>query len=240
MKSERPVIHIVEHWALPPDAGRQHIAARGFDVRVHEPWRGGGLPGLIGVEAGVMIMGGPQMVSEHETWPYLADEFGFIEQAMRHDVPLIGVCLGSQMIAHVLGATVDYAADPQALSMGLYDTRATAGGTALLPERLMTLNGNAQGWSLPHGATLLATSDETIHRNQAFAYGDTVLALQFHPEVTPEILEIWKRDFGTLFGRPGTQSEAETDAGFARHDAALKVWYRGLLDRWFAQDSRLT
>ncbi len=233
------IIHIIEHWPLrEEDAGRRHLRAGGFDIRVHEPWKGDRLPALTGDEAGVMVMGGPQMVSEHEKWPYLADEFRLIEQAMEKAVPLVGICLGSQMIAHVLGATVKYAPD-DGLSMGFYETRATPAGNGFMPKTFMTLNGNAQGWDLPSGATLLARSDETVHPNQAFAYGDQVAALQFHPEVTRGILDQWQQEFGDAVGRPGSRSLAEQDAGFAAHDAALKDWYRGFLDSRF-QTQRAT
>ena len=228
------IIHVIEHWPVAePDAGRRHLIARGFDVRVHEPWKGGRLPVLTGLEAGVMVMGGPQMVSEHRKWRYLTAEFRLIEQAMQKSVPLVGICLGSQMIAHVLGATVRYAPD-DGLSMGFYETRATQAADSVLPPSLMTLNGNAQGWDLPAGATLLAASDETVHPNQAFAYGETTVALQFHPEVTRPILDQWQREFADAIGRPGSRSKAAQDEGFAEHDAALKAWYRGFLDGHFS------
>ena len=233
MSKRTKVIHVIEHWAIAePDAGRRHLIASGFDVRVHDPWRGEALPVLSGDEAGLMVMGGPQMVSEHEQWPYLADEFRLIEQAMKLDIPLIGICLGSQMIAHVLGATVRYA-DRGALSMGFYETRATDAAKGFLPETMMTLNGNAQGFDLPSGATLLATSDETVHPNQAFRHGDKVLALQFHPEVTRAILDQWQTEFADLVTRPGSRSIEEQNAGFAAHNARLKAWYQKTLDGWF-------
>ena len=227
------IIHVVEHWPIAePDAGRRHLMARGFDVRVHEPWKGGRLPVLTGDEVGVMVMGGPQMVSERHKWRYLSAEFRWIEQAMEKAVPLVGICLGSQMIAHVLGATVRYAPD-DGLSMGFYETKPTQAAAGFLPEALMTLNGNSQGFDLPAGAALLATSDETVHPNQAFSYAETTVALQFHPEVTRPILDQWQREFASSIGRPGSRSKAEQDAGFDAHDAALKAWYRGFLDARF-------
>ncbi|MEO1746063.1 MAG: type 1 glutamine amidotransferase [Pseudomonadota bacterium] len=223
-------VHVIEHHNWPTDAGQTHLASLGFDVRVHHVWRGEPLPTLTGDEAGVLTMGGPQMVSEHEKWPYLADEFRLIEDALKRDIPLVGVCLGSQIIAHVLGAPVTYADDPKAMSMGFYETRSL--DEAFMPTTLMTLNGNSQGWDLPTGATLLATSDQTIHPNQAFAYGDTVLALQFHPEVTPEIFDVWHGEFGHLVGRPGTQTRDEQLAGFERWQAEARTWYRQTLERY--------
>ncbi|MEL6921168.1 MAG: hypothetical protein AAFO77_09100 [Pseudomonadota bacterium] len=224
-------VHIIEHWDTPTDAGQTHLRESGFEVQVHHPWRGDRVPELTGEEAGVLVMGGPQMVSEHSQWPYLADEFRLIEKAMKRDVALIGVCLGSQMIAHVLGAHVRYVVDPDAMSMGFFETKSL--DLSFMPPKMMTLNGNAQGWELPHGAKLLATSKETVHPNQASAYGHNVLALQFHPEVTRDALAQWHTTFAHLIGRPGTQTVAEQMAGFERWQHGANAWYNNVLDRMF-------
>ncbi|MEM1376309.1 MAG: type 1 glutamine amidotransferase [Pseudomonadota bacterium] len=221
-------VHIIEHWDTPPDAGQIHLRGRCFDVRVHHPWKGETLLQLNGDEAGLLVMGGPQMVAEHETWPYLADEFRLIEKAMALDVPVIGVCLGSQMIAHVLGAEVRYGDDPEAISMGFFESKSI--DLNFMPAKMMTLNGNAQGWDLPYGAELLATSDETIHPNQVFSYGDNVLALQFHPEATRAALDNWHTTFAHLLERPGVQSLEEQLAGFDRWQGEATDWYLHLLD----------
>lgn len=226
-------LYVIDHWALAePDAGRRHLVARGHDVRVVEPWRGETLPDLTGGEAGLMVMGGPQMVTDLTAHPYLADECRLIEQAMAKNVPLVGICLGSQLVAHVLGADVGPHRDGLQC-FGYYQTRATDEADALFPERLVTLNGNTQHWSLPAGARLLAQGETDVAPNQAFSYGRTTIGLQFHPEVTRAILDQWQRDHGHVIGLPGTQSRAEQDAGFGRHDAALKAWYGGFLDTWF-------
>ena len=226
-------LYVVEHWEIAePDAGRRHLIARGHDVRVIEPWRGQALPDLTGDEAGVLVMGGPQHVTAIDDHPFLHDECRFIEQAMEKAVPLVGVCLGSQLIAHVLGATV--ANNPgDRMTMGYYDLDVTEAGRSFFPHNLKTLNGNRQSWSLPDGAVMLAHGAADLSPNQAFAYGDTTVGLQFHPEVTRTILDQWQRLFVASIGHSGAQTKAEQDAGFDRHDAALKQWYCGFLDRWF-------
>lgn len=222
---------VIEHWHLAePDFGRRHLAARGHDVRVVEPWRGETLPELTGDEAGVMLMGGPQYVTALDDAPYLADEMRFAERAMAMGIPLVGICLGSQMIAHVLGARVGFHPDGHA-TLGFYDLRPTAAGRAWFGDGMKVLAGNSQGWDMPSGVTPLAHGE--VFPNQAFLAGGTAIALQFHPEVTRPILDQWQREFAATVGRPGTRTVAEQDAGFAAHDAALKAWYADFLDRWF-------
>lgn len=227
-------IHVIEHWQIAePDAGRQHLIASGYDVRVINPWSGDQLPVLTGDEAGVMVMGGSQMVSEvsADTHPYMRDELRFVEDAMAKDVPLVGVCLGSQMIARVMGAKVDYHPDRK-LAIGYYNVEPTVAGRELgLSRELKVLNGNSQGWDLPRGAELLATSD-IPHPNQAFRHGNT-LALQFHPEVTRKILTQWQTEHEDYMRQPGAQGFEEQNAGFDAYDNALKAWYRRVLDGWF-------
>lgn len=164
----RKPLYIIEHWDhAEVDAGRQFLLDQGYDVRVIEPWRGETLPVLTGIEAGVMVMGGPQMISEvsASNHPYLLDELTFIESAMAKDVPLIGVCLGSQMIAQVMGAHVGYDAKRR-IAMGFYGIDTTDEGKALgLSNDMMVLNGNSQGWEVPQSAELLATAyDDNPHR----------------------------------------------------------------------------
>jgi GMP synthase (glutamine-hydrolysing) len=227
---KRPLI-VIEHWHVAePDFGRRHLAARGHDVRVVEPWRGEALPELTGEEAGVMLMGGPQLVTHLDDAPYLRDEMRYAERAMELGVRLVGVCLGSQMIAHMLGARVDFHPEDHS-TFGFYDLHPTDAGRAVFPEDLKVLAGNTQGWDMPSGATPLAHGD--VFPNQAFEAEDLAIALQFHPEVTRPILDQWQDEFAAMIGKPGTQTIAEQDAGFAAHDTALKAWYADFLDGWF-------
>ncbi|WP_158284755.1 glutamine amidotransferase-related protein [Oricola cellulosilytica] len=224
-------IIVIEHWAVAePDFGRQHLAARGYDVRVVEPWRGAILPELTGEETGVMLMGGPQYVTALDEAPYLVDEMRFAEAAMAKNVPLVGVCLGSQMIAHVLGARVGNHPDG-AMAMGYYNVAPTDEGRRYIPDGMKVLAGNSQGWDMPSGVTALAHGE--LFANQAFQAGETTIALQFHPEVTRKILDQWQTEFADSIGRLGTHSIEEQDAGFDEYDQALKAWYMGFLDRWF-------
>jgi len=229
-------IIVIEHSLMPaPDRGQRHLAARGFVVRTIKPFAGEAVPDVDGRTAGVVIMGGPQMVTDLDDAPYLRNEMALAGQAMARGLPLLGICLGAQMIAHHLGARVGYH-DGGHIAFGYYPVTPTEAGRDLLPgdgpdTHLHAPAGNAQGFDLPAGATLLARGD--IFPNQAYRIGETTYGFQFHPEVTRPILDLWQEELIDSYGKPHSQSREEQDAHFARFDAPLHAWFTGFLDAFF-------
>lgn len=138
--------------------------------------------------AGLIFLGGPMSVNDD--LPFLRREMEFILQAMEQRQPILGICLGAQLIARALGATVRR---NSAKEIGWYGVQFTAAAGSdrlfhgLSPETVFHWHGET--FDLPPGAELLATSD--LCRNQAFRIGEGVYALQFHLEVTPEMIADW-------------------------------------------------
>lgn len=226
------VIHILDHLDTPePDALRGHLADRGLTVDARRMDRGDAAPTLGPDSAGLILTGGAQMVTDRDKLPFMDAEMALAAQARDMGVPVLGICLGAQMLAHMLGGAVGPHPDGQ-VALGFYDTAPMPAGADLFPGGLMTLAGNEQGFALPPGAELLASGP--LFPNQAFRAGERTLALQFHPEVTRLILDDWQEVLRPNEGKPGTQSEAEQNAGFVAHDPALKAWMRAMLDRHFA------
>ena len=146
----------------------------------------------------LIIMGGPMAVYEMDRTPYLRDEARYIETAVKADKHVLGVCLGAQMLAHVLGARV-YSGG--AKEIGWYEVDVTEEGmqdpcmAMLAVENKRTaqvFQWHGDTFDLPQGAVLLASSP--LFPNQAFRYSDRVYALQFHIEVTPGIVTGWLRN----------------------------------------------
>jgi GMP synthase (glutamine-hydrolysing) len=227
------VIHILDHLETPePDAMRVHLAARGLQIDARRMDLGEGPPTFGPESAGLVLTGGAQMVTDIERLPWMTAELGLVEAARAMNLPVLGICLGAQMIAHGLGGAVGPHPEGH-VAYGWHEVTPTAAGAALIPKGLMTLAGNEQGFALPPGAEALATG--APFPNQAFRHGKGVLALQFHPEVTRAILDDWQVMLKGNLAKPGAQDEAAQDAGMLAHDAALKTWLRGMLDRHFAQ-----
>jgi GMP synthase-like glutamine amidotransferase len=141
---------------------------------------------------GLIFLGGPMSVNDG--LPYLRSEEAYIRQAIGCGIPVLGVCLGSQLIARALGAQVrrnpvkeigwfDICLTPSGRSDPLFET--FAGSETVF-------HWHSETFELPPGAELLASSERC--RNQAFRIGATVYGLQFHLEVTPAMIAGWCRE----------------------------------------------
>jgi GMP synthase (glutamine-hydrolysing) len=137
----------------------------------------------------VIIMGGPMSVNDN--LPGIQDELALIDRALRKQTPLLGICLGSQMIAKALGARIyrnselEIGWEPVWLTeAGKND--AVLGGMAS-PETFFHWHGDT--FDLPSGVEWLAYSQKCRH--QAYRYGDRVYGIQFHPEITAEMIVDW-------------------------------------------------
>jgi len=137
----------------------------------------------------LIVMGGPMGVYDEAQYPWLAEEKAFIRKAIDLGKTVIGICLGSQLIAEVLGAKVY----PNHLKeIGWFNVKLSeAAGNLPLFKGFETefpvFHWHGDTYDIPAGCTRLISSDTCI--NQAFLFRDNVLGLQFHFEVTPQSLQ---------------------------------------------------
>lgn len=168
------------------------LAARGYAIAYREApvddlaareWREADL---------VVLLGGPIGVYEAEAYPFVRGEIALAAWRLAQDRPLLGLCLGSQMMAAALGARVHPGAMGKEIGWAPLDLTAVGASSPLAhlgPTQASVLHWHGDTFDLPPGATLLASTPR--YANQAFAFGKTGLALQFHPEVTARGLEAW-------------------------------------------------
>jgi GMP synthase (glutamine-hydrolysing) len=138
---------------------------------------------------GVILMGGPQ--SANDALPGLRAELTLIEQAVVAQTPLLGICLGAQLIAKALGARIYRNSEKEIGWAPVYFTEAARGDPVLggLDSPSTLFQWHAETFDLPAGAEWLAYSDKCRH--QAFRFGSNVYGVQFHPEITPEMIVDW-------------------------------------------------
>jgi GMP synthase (glutamine-hydrolysing) len=167
------------------------LRRRGFRIRYVNFARDPHAQPDIGRYNGLVVLGGPMNVDQGERYPHLATEIAAIQEAMRRELPVLGICLGAQLLAAALGATVR----PHTVrEIGWYDLHPTA---AAAQDRLLrhfdgrqpVFQWHAYTFDLPRGAALLASTASCEH--QAFRFGDRAYGLQFHLEADEALIRRW-------------------------------------------------
>jgi GMP synthase (glutamine-hydrolysing) len=215
---------VVQHAACEPP-GLIANALKGCTLRAIRSYDGEPVPKELGDAAGLILMGGPQNVYEQEQFPYLLDELHLIENALRTSKPVLGVCLGSQLLAAALGAPVTKG---QQKEIGWHEVTLEfeARRDALfnhLPHSFMALHWHGDVFELPRSAVSLASSTMTPH--QAFRHGFHAYGLLFHLEMTqPQLVEMTN----TL---PGADAQAILDQ-VDKHLKPLQEIGSQVFQRW--------
>lgn len=176
-------VHCLQHVPFEGPAGiGDWVAARGHRLTFTHLYRGEISPPVEQFDW-LVIMGGPMNIYEHRFHPWLREEKLFIDRAIQSGKTVLGVCLGAQLIADVLGAKVFQNMEKEIgwLPIKLHDgaDRFFPGA----PHEFTVFHWHGDTFSLPPGATCLASSAGCAQ--QAFAHGDRVVGLQFHIETTP-------------------------------------------------------
>ncbi|MFO7569560.1 MAG: gamma-glutamyl-gamma-aminobutyrate hydrolase family protein [Smithellaceae bacterium] len=169
------------------------IALRGHTLSVTRFFAGDALPNPEGLDC-LIVMGGPMGAGDDAIYPWLTNEKKFIRQAIDRGMDVLGICLGAQLIAYVLGAKVYPNTQKE---IGWFPIRLTREGLASpllagFPEALNVFHWHGDTFDLPVGAKHLASSAACKH--QAFSYGRHVLALQFHLDVRAGDIADWVKN----------------------------------------------
>lgn len=205
----------------------------GIELLERDLLRGEPLPELDSVD-GIVSYGGDQSVTEVERYPYLMAEAQLMREAVERGVPVFGICLGGQLLAHALGGEVRAMSARTVEWSAVEPLPAAAGDAAFgaLPEEARALNWNEDCFEPPaDGVELLARSGEGC---QAFRFGELAWGVQFHPEATPEIVEDWYRSDAAFLAQAGV---VEADARAA--DARFMPGQRALCDALFGGFARV-
>ncbi len=162
-----------------------HLELRGHSLSSTALYRDERLPSVDEFDW-LIVMGGPMSVNDTDRHPWLEQELELIKAAIAADKLVLGICLGAQLIAKALGASVT---PNEHREIGWFPVQREVDKNfsaiaALFPESCDVFHWHGETFTLPEGCTLLCSSEAC--RNQAFQYGERVLALQFHLETTFE------------------------------------------------------
>ena len=171
----------------------------------------------------IVLLGGPMNVYEEDRYPFLRGEDLFIKEAIQRGKHILGICLGAQLIAKSLGAKVTKS---PVREIGWCEVSLTEEGSkdllfAALPKAFPVFQWHEDTFEIPKWGKRLATS--TAVPNQAFRYGDNAYGLQFHLEVTMEMIREWTDEYGEE--TPSLRAKVRTSA--EREFADFKT--RGIL-----------
>ena len=206
----------------------------GHDMQVWKMYENRSLPETGDVDM-LVVMGGPMNINEDERYPFLVGEKYLIRSCIRQQKHVLGICLGAQLIADALGMKVFRNREKE---IGWFPVHAREGNRdhylcSVIPERFIPFHWHGETYDLPQGAILLGSSEACL--NQGFLYGDHVLALQFHLEITPQIIEgLLKHASKDMTAGPYIQSVAEVRGGLGNCPANKAILYR-LLERFTLQ-----
>ncbi len=186
MSSAPPTLLAIQHVRWEPPH-RILDACERLEVRTVEPLSGGALPNHAAV-SGAVVMGGPMNVDEAERYPQLAEERAWLAEAVGLGMPVLGICLGAQLLARALGAAVR-PGDGAEIGFAPVQVRDPDDPVlGALAPRTSVLHWHGDVFDLPAGATPLASSEATPL--QAFRHGNAWGVL-FHPEADVALVDAW-------------------------------------------------
>jgi GMP synthase (glutamine-hydrolysing) len=187
-----PRLLVFQHVAVEPLGTLDAlIRARGHRIRFHNFERHPDTEPEVERYRGLIVLGGPMNVEDQHQRPHLKTELDAIERALEQGKPVLGICLGAQLLAHVLGAPVQRHRNAE---LGWYEIKMSAEGRSdpvlgAAGERLPVFQWHSYSYDLPNGATHLART-ETCEQ-QAFRFGNNAYGFQFHLEADEAVIERW-------------------------------------------------
>jgi GMP synthase (glutamine-hydrolysing) len=202
----QPLVLVLQHAACEPLGLLEPVLATSCRLRVLHAYREPVAYRHAVAEAvksaeydAVIALGGPVSVYEREDVEFIDSSLALLRAALRRDVPVLGICLGAQMLAQCLGARV-WPGRTKGLrkEIGWFSVGLTPRGRVDpafhgFPENVLVFQWHGDTFDLPTGSWPLATGRP--YRNQAFRFGRWVYGLQFHVEVTADMVAQWVREY---------------------------------------------
>ncbi|GLB51797.1 amidotransferase [Neptunitalea chrysea] len=204
---------------------------RDYEVTGTHFYKGDVLPQPNDVDL-LVVMGGPMNIYKEDKHPWLKDEKVFIKEVIGLGKYMVGICLGAQLIADVLGAKV---IKNPVKEIGWYPLQFNSVAKEMplfknIPEEFLVLHWHGDTFEIPEGAVHLASSENCVH--QAYLYNEKVLGFQFHIEVTQESLVAMIEEMNDELneGGPFVQDIYQMHEG-ANYIVACNGYMFGILDR---------
>lgn len=183
----------------------------------------------------VVALGGPVGVYDTDVYPWIRDELNAVHRCLTLDKPVVGLCLGAQMLARVLGARV-YPGPVKELGWKPLTLTEAGRSSVIAPlgeAGVSMLHWHGDTFDLPTGARLLASTPEVA--NQVFEWGGNVIGFQCHPEIQPEDIERWLIGHACEIAATAGASVTQLRADTARLAPALKRQASRMFSTWLTR-----
>ena len=192
-------------------------------IRIY-PHDGEALPNQLSQYQAVIIGGGSMSVNDEHLMG-IREQLNWIPKVLEQKLPVLGICLGGQLLAKVLGGNI--AKNPQnRVDIGYVPIQPTDHGEQFFPANFHTYHWNQEGFEIPLSAAKLAAGQN--FPNQAFCCGNA-FGLQFHPEITLDMIQRWNQRSQHMLARPGAQLYDDQLEKHQRHQAAVGEWFSQFL-----------
>ncbi|HVM82352.1 MAG TPA: type 1 glutamine amidotransferase [Candidatus Binatia bacterium] len=232
---------IVPESAAPPALIGAALVENGFAYDTiypterfasREPLRYPGLPAEPGDYLGLIVMGGPMSAHDTAEHAFLIELMALIRSFALKKRPVLGVCLGCQVIAKAYGGEVFRLGRLEAGYVAMHTTpeAATDPVFADLAGEFTAFHTHYEGVRGIPGAVTLATGGASAV--QAYRIGDRVYGVQFHPEVTIDVARDWMRKFGAVFAKDEPRLVTDLDRDFASYFPSSAAFCRRLFANW--------
>jgi len=223
-----PVCIILHQENSNPGHVGQWFVRNGHRLDIRKPRFGDPLPPTLEHHCGCVIFGGPMSANDKDD--FVRSEIDWIGVPLRERKPFLGICLGAQMLTVKLGGKVGFHPE-ELVEIGYYPVLATEQGKALgqFPDHVYEWH--KEGFELPSGARLLATSAGAFP-NQAFRYGPAAVGVQFHPEITYAQVHRWTGHNPKRLVMKGACPRQQHIDGHVTHAPKVQAWLDGFLSRW--------
>jgi GMP synthase (glutamine-hydrolysing) len=225
----KQVLIVVHQKHSNPGRVGELLALRGCALDRRCPNLGDPLPEDLSAYAAAIVFGGPQSANDDHL-PGIKAELDWLEcTALPATTPVLGICLGAQMIARVLGARIGRHPDGL-VEIGYHPVYPTAAGETYFEGATMFYQWHRETFGIPQGAIHLAHND--AFDAQAFRYDRHVYGVEFHPEMTLAMIERWtaSEGGGPMLALPGAQPREAQLEGYQRYVTATDCWLGRFLD----------
>jgi GMP synthase (glutamine-hydrolysing) len=223
----RKILLVVHQITSEPGLVGQILQDLHYDLEICCPAIAQPLPTTMEDYEGAIVFGGPMSANDDTTLPFIQDELNWIPSVLDSGKPYLGICLGAQLLARVLGGQVSLHSEG-VKEIG-YSKIQPVSEQAELLGLTHVYHWHQEGFEVPRSAILLAEGQ--VFPNQAFRYGNAY-GVQFHPEITHNMIHRWVAAVPDYLTHPGAQTLEAQLHQHLQHSTSVEKWLRVFLIQW--------